>query len=87
MESPAQVQEVHECVPRSAVKVALTKPFTVPPEKISTGECVLVKHDLSKAGEPDSYWKAKVLEVRALDFEHVFSSSGMAKPAGRPANG
>ena len=57
-------------VPQS--KSRLLNQFTVPPEKISAGECVLVKHEFSEPGEPDSYWKAKVLEVRALDTYHVF---------------
>ena len=32
----------------------------------------MVKHDHSKVGDSYSYWKAKVLEVRALDREHVY---------------
>ncbi|KAK0361623.1 hypothetical protein LTR91_022721 [Friedmanniomyces endolithicus] len=44
-------------------------------ESIALGECILVKHDMSQ-DDPriDSLgqWKAKVLEVRALDPEHVY---------------
>jgi len=43
-------------------------------ESISTGECILVKHDESEEAKIDieAQWKAKVLEVRALDQEHVY---------------
>ncbi|KAM0722448.1 hypothetical protein Q7P37_001889 [Cladosporium fusiforme] len=50
------------------------KKFTVGSESIATGECILVKHDESDDPRVDlnSQWKAKVLEVRALDQEHVY---------------
>jgi hypothetical protein len=50
------------------------KKFTVGAESIATGECILVKHDdtLDPKIDPASQWKAKVLEVRALDPEHVY---------------
>ena len=43
-------------------------------ESIAVGECILVKHDDSEEAKIDfaSQWKAKVLEVRALDSEHVY---------------
>lgn len=43
-------------------------------ESIATGECILVKHDETEDPRMDihSQWKAKVLEVRALDQEHVY---------------
>lgn len=43
-------------------------------ESIAVGECVLVKHDTSNDAkiDIDAQWKAKVLEVRALDQEHVY---------------
>ena len=43
-------------------------------ESIATGECILVKHDdtLDPKIDTASQWKAKVLEVRALDPEHVY---------------
>lgn len=43
-------------------------------ESISTGQCILVKHDDSEEAKIDieNQWKAKVLEVRALDSEHVY---------------
>nr|POE49429.1 chromatin remodeling protein shl [Quercus suber] len=50
------------------------KKFTVVSESIAVGECVLVAHDA-----PDTQminvleqWKAQVLDVRALDPEHVY---------------
>jgi hypothetical protein len=50
------------------------KKFTVGAESIATGECILVKHDetLDPKIDTASQWKAKVLEVRALDPEHVY---------------
>jgi len=47
---------------------------TVGAESIATGECILVKHDdtLDPKIDTASQWKAKVLEVRALDPEHVY---------------
>ena len=50
------------------------KKFIVGTESIATGECVLVKQDDSENVTLDlaAQWKAKVLEVRALDQEHVF---------------
>ena len=41
---------------------------------IATGEFILVKHDGTDdlAADSSSDWKAKVLEVRALDEEHVY---------------
>lgn len=43
-------------------------------ESIATGECILVKHDEVEEAKIDTHkqWKAKVLEVRALDPEHVY---------------
>ena len=43
-------------------------------ESIAVGQCILVKHDDSEEAKIDitSQWKAKVLEVRALDSEHVY---------------
>ena len=43
-------------------------------ESIAVGQCVLVKFDESEDARIDSAanWKAKVLEVRALDSEHVY---------------
>ena len=43
-------------------------------ESIAIGEYVLVKHDETddSAVDGSSDWKAKVLEVRALDVEHVY---------------
>jgi hypothetical protein len=32
----------------------------------------LVRNDQSKFGDHHSYWKAKVLETRALDSQHVY---------------
>lgn len=53
------------------------KKFTVVSESIAVGECVLVAHgslDTSKPNEIDvsEQWKAQVLDVRALDSEHVY---------------
>jgi hypothetical protein len=43
-------------------------------ESIAVGEFILVKHDGTddSAVDSSSDWKAKVLEVRALDSEHVY---------------
>lgn len=43
-------------------------------ESIATGEYVLVKHDDTIDANIDiaKQWKAKVLEVKALDQEHVY---------------
>jgi len=43
-------------------------------QSIAVGEVVLVKHETSEDPSIDvaSQWKAKVLEVRALDSEHVY---------------
>ena len=43
-------------------------------ESIAVGQCILVKHDDSDDAKIDvaAQWKAKVLEVRALDSEHVY---------------
>lgn len=43
-------------------------------ESIAVGQCILVKHDDSEDAKIDvaAQWKARVLEVRALDSEHVF---------------
>lgn len=43
-------------------------------ESITTGQCILVKHDEADEQGIDyaGQWKAKVLEVRALDTEHVY---------------
>ncbi|USW54885.1 Putative BAH domain, Zinc finger, FYVE/PHD-type [Septoria linicola] len=51
------------------------KKFTVGSESIATGQCILVKHDESSEDtkiETEPQWKAQVLEVRALDSEHVY---------------
>ncbi|KAK3117395.1 hypothetical protein LTR53_001309 [Teratosphaeriaceae sp. CCFEE 6253] len=56
------------------------KKFTVGDESIGVGECILVKHQdaddaaAAAANRVDlaAQWKAKVLEVRALDPEHVY---------------
>ncbi|KAK3713240.1 hypothetical protein LTR37_008673 [Vermiconidia calcicola] len=50
------------------------KKFTVGSESIAVGQYILVKHDESEDAKIDvaSQWKAKVLEVRALDSEHVY---------------
>lgn len=51
------------------------KKFTVGSESIATGQCILVKHDDSSDDariDIPAQWKAKVLEVRALDSEHVY---------------
>ena len=50
------------------------KKFTVGTESIATGQCVLIKQDDEEEATLDLavQWKAKVLEVRALDPEHVF---------------
>ncbi|KAH9826738.1 hypothetical protein Tdes44962_MAKER09964 [Teratosphaeria destructans] len=58
------------------------KKFSMSSESIPVNECVLVKHDDSLEPSPDengelqvdvaSQWKAKVLEIRALDPEHVY---------------
>lgn len=44
-------------------------------ESIATGQCILVKHDASTEDvrmASETQWKAQVLEIRALDSEHVF---------------
>ena len=43
-------------------------------ESIAVGQCILVKPDEAEAAKIDlaAQWKAKVLEVRALDTEHVY---------------
>ena len=43
-------------------------------ESIGVGQCILVKHDDVEEAKVDvaAQWKAKVLEVRALDSEHVY---------------
>ena len=44
-------------------------------ESIAVGQSILVKHDDAEEGtkiDIREQWKAKVLEVRALDSEHVF---------------
>ncbi|KAM3420317.1 hypothetical protein BST61_g3600 [Cercospora zeina] len=51
------------------------KKFTVGSESIATGQCILVKHDEATEDmrmESEAQWKAQVLEVRALDTEHVY---------------
>lgn len=47
---------------------------TVGAESIAVGENILVKHDDVEDARIDvtAQWKAKVLEVRALDPEHVY---------------
>lgn len=48
---------------------------TVGSESIAVGEYILVKHDDGTDDQKidvDAQWKAKVLEVRALDPEHVY---------------
>ena len=51
-----------------------TNAVSVGSESISVGETILVKHDDSEDAsiDPAAQWKAKVLEVRALDSEHVY---------------
>lgn len=43
-------------------------------ESIAVGQSIMVKHDDSEDAKIDlaAQWKAKVLEVRALDSEHVY---------------
>jgi hypothetical protein len=43
-------------------------------ESITTGDFILVSHDINEDSTFDSFsdWKAEVLEVRALDVEHVY---------------
>ena len=43
-------------------------------ESIATGDFVLINHSITEGSVFDSLsdWKAKVLEVRALDKEHVY---------------
>jgi hypothetical protein len=43
-------------------------------ESIAVSQCILIKHDDSDDAKIDvaAQWKARVLEVRALDSEHVF---------------
>jgi len=50
------------------------KKFTVGSESIAIGQCVLIKHEEGEDAKLDvsAQWKAKVLEVRALDPEHVY---------------
>ncbi|KAK5133253.1 hypothetical protein LTR08_007987 [Meristemomyces frigidus] len=50
------------------------KKFTVGDESIAVGESILVKHNDSEERnvDPAEQWKARVLEVRALDSEHVY---------------
>lgn len=53
---------------------ALLTGLLVGSESIAVGQCILVKHDDSEDAKIDvaAQWKAKVLEVRALDSEHVY---------------
>ncbi|CAK4030778.1 ebs-bah-phd domain-containing [Lecanosticta acicola] len=56
-------------------KLRKYRKFTVGSESIAIGACVVVVHDEdSEEDEFDMHaqWKAKVLEVRALDSEHVY---------------
>ncbi|KAK4954559.1 hypothetical protein LTR10_007990 [Elasticomyces elasticus] len=50
------------------------KKFTVGGESIAVGECIMVKNDMHEDPRVNfaAQWKAKVLEVRALDAEHVY---------------
>ncbi|EMC95259.1 hypothetical protein BAUCODRAFT_72155 [Baudoinia panamericana UAMH 10762] len=50
------------------------KKFTVGNESIGTGECILVKHDAAESQSIDvaAQWKAKVLDIKAFDQEHVY---------------
>nr|POF07883.1 hypothetical protein CFP56_66175 [Quercus suber] len=50
------------------------KKFTVVAESIAVGECILVSHDApeSQVINVHEQWKAQVLDVRALDPEHVY---------------
>lgn len=54
--------------------VTLLTKRTVGSESIAVGQYILVKHDDSEDAKIDvaAQWKAKVLEVRALDSEHVY---------------
>lgn len=70
----SQVQEVHGWVRNvTATRTGLTS-NPVGSESITTGQCILVKHDEGEEQgiDPSRQWKAKVLEVRALDTEHVY---------------
>ncbi|KAF2772105.1 hypothetical protein EJ03DRAFT_267548 [Teratosphaeria nubilosa] len=72
----------YEIKPAIWYRVKRYKKFSVGSDSIGTGECVLVKHDDSLETRFDdsgelhvdyaSQWKARVLEVRALDPEHVY---------------
>lgn len=57
-------------------KLRKYRKFTVGSESISTGACIMVKCDEEDEGEAGfdagAQWKGKVLEVRALDTEHVY---------------
>ncbi|KAL1296687.1 hypothetical protein AAFC00_000163 [Neodothiora populina] len=51
------------------------KKFTLPNgETHQVGSCVFIKHDdsLDPIFDPDTHWKAQVLEVRGLDGAHVY---------------
>ena len=60
------------CAPCSRRNPLITE--VVGSESIAVGQCILVKHDDSDDQKIDvaAQWKAKVLEVRALDSEHVY---------------
>lgn len=70
----AAVQEVYRFVSVTKHSSALLTRDLVGSESIAVGQCVLVKHDDSEDAKIDvaAQWKAKVLEVRALDSEHVY---------------
>lgn len=59
---------------RVSYRRRLTKGVVGSENSIAVGECILVKHDDSEPAKLDvsAQWKAKVLEVRALDSEHVY---------------
>ncbi|PIA93515.1 hypothetical protein CB0940_04761 [Cercospora beticola] len=70
------LQVLYEVKPRDKWEsLRRYKKFTVGSESIATGQCILVKHDEATEDmrmESEAQWKAQVLEVRALDSEHVY---------------
>ena len=71
-----EVQEIHGYVGAYVADIhglSLTREV-VGSESMAVGECILVKHEDSADPKIDigEQWKAKVLEVRALDSEHVY---------------
>ncbi|KAF2164080.1 hypothetical protein M409DRAFT_68019 [Zasmidium cellare ATCC 36951] len=72
----------YEVKPRDRWEALKTyKKFTVASESIATGDCILVGHsdggeDADTGVDLADQWKAVVLEVRALDSEHVYLRVG-----------